>query len=64
VLREGPQQILQLELQEQADHLMREETIDNDDYADFIKWVVDAEQKKQDLSSVTDARVRALLQVQ
>jgi hypothetical protein len=53
-----------LELQEQADHLMREETIDNDDYADFIKWVVDAEQKKQDLSSVTDAGVRALLQVQ
>jgi hypothetical protein len=64
VLREGPQQILQLELQEQADHLMREETIDNDDYADFIKWVVDAEQKKHDLSSVIDAGVRALLQVQ
>ncbi|CAM6075347.1 unnamed protein product [Sphagnum tenellum] len=64
VLREGPQQILQLELQEQTDHLMKEETVDDDDYADWTKWVADAEQKKQDLSSVTDAEVLALLQVQ
>jgi len=43
---ERPQQILQLTLQEQADHFMREETADADDYADWIKWVADAEQKK------------------
>jgi hypothetical protein len=30
-------------LQEQADHFMREETTDADDYADWIKWVADAE---------------------
>jgi hypothetical protein len=34
VLLEGSQQILQLTLEEQADHFMKEETIDNDDYAD------------------------------
>jgi hypothetical protein len=34
VLMEGPQQILQLTLQEQADHFMREETADADNYAD------------------------------
>jgi hypothetical protein len=34
VLMEGPQQILQLTLQEQADNLMREEITDVDDYAD------------------------------
>jgi len=34
VLMEGPQQILQLTLQEQADNFMREEIIDANDYAD------------------------------
>jgi len=43
---------------------MREETVDDDDYANWIKWVADAEQKKHDLSSVTNAGVPALLQVQ
>jgi len=36
VLLEGPQQILQLTLQEQADDLMKEEITDADDYADWI----------------------------
>jgi predicted aspartyl protease len=65
VLMEGPQQILQLTLQEQADHFMREETADVDDYADWIKWVADAEQRKQALfGGVTNAEVPVLLQVQ
>jgi predicted aspartyl protease len=34
VLKEGPQQILQLTLQDQGDNLMREEISDVDDYAD------------------------------
>lgn len=46
VLQEGPQQILQLTLQKQVDHLMREETWEFDDYADWIKWVVDEEKKR------------------
>jgi hypothetical protein len=36
VLKEGPQQILQLTLQDQADDFMREEISDFDDYADWI----------------------------
>ncbi|CAN5963404.1 unnamed protein product [Sphagnum jensenii] len=65
VLMERPQQILQLTLQEQADHFMREETADADDYADWIKWVVDAEQRKQALfGGVTNVEVLMLLQVQ
>ncbi len=52
-------------MQEQADHFMREETADADDYADWIKWVADAEQRKQALAgSVTNAEVHVLLQVQ
>ncbi|CAM6077938.1 unnamed protein product [Sphagnum tenellum] len=34
VLQEGPEQILQLTLQEQADHLIKEEIWESDDYAD------------------------------
>jgi hypothetical protein len=33
-------------LQTQADNFMREETTDVDNYANWIKWVADAEQKK------------------
>jgi hypothetical protein len=36
VKSEGPQEILQLTLQEQADEFMKEEVIDSDDYADWI----------------------------
>jgi len=62
---EGPQQILQLTLQEQADNFMREEITDADNYADWIKWVADAEQKKQALADgLNHVEVPVLLQVQ
>jgi hypothetical protein len=65
VLLEGPQQILQLTLQEQVDDLMKEEITDADDYADWIRWVADAEQGKQALSGATNGvEVSVLLQVQ
>jgi hypothetical protein len=34
VLKEGPQQILQLMLQDTADNLLKEEITDAEDYAD------------------------------
>ncbi len=46
VKSEGPQEILQLILQEQADGFMKEEITDADDYADWIRWVSNAEQGK------------------
>ncbi len=64
VLKEGPQQILQLTLQDQTDDFMREEISDSDDYADWIQWVSDAEEGKQ--TSREPARcteVPALLQL-
>ncbi len=65
VLMEGPQQILQLTLQEQADNFMREEITDANDYVDWIKWVADAEQKKQTLADgLNHVEVPVLLQVQ
>jgi len=65
VLLEGPQQILQLTLQEQADDFMKEEITDADDYVDWIKWVSDAEQGKQALPGTANrAKVPVLLQVQ
>jgi len=47
VKSEGPQEILQLILQEQANGFMKEEITDADDYADWIRWVSDAEQGRQ-----------------
>jgi hypothetical protein len=47
VKSEGPQEILQLILQEQADGFMKEEITNADDYADWIRWVSDAEQGRQ-----------------
>jgi len=44
VKSEGPSEILQLILQEQADDFMNEEITEGDDYADWIRWVADAEQ--------------------
>jgi hypothetical protein len=40
---EGSSEILQLILQEQADDFMNEEITEGDDYADWIRWVADAE---------------------
>ncbi|CAM6061976.1 unnamed protein product [Sphagnum tenellum] len=46
MLKEGPEQILQLTLQDQTDEFMKEEVSDSDDYADWIRWVSDAEERK------------------
>ncbi len=43
---EGPQEILQLILQEQRDEFMTEEFTDADDYADWIKWASDCRAKQ------------------
>jgi len=65
VLLEGPHQMLQLTLQEQVDDFMKEEITYADDYADWIKWISDAEQGKQALlGAATCAEVHVLLQVQ
>jgi hypothetical protein len=64
VLKEGPQQILQLTLQDQASEFMREEISNSDDYADWIQWVFDAEKGKQiSREPARSAEVPALLQV-
>jgi len=64
VLQEGPEQILQLTLQEHADHLMKEEIWESDDYADWIEWVADEEKKRQTLTGLANSGVPTLLQVQ
>jgi hypothetical protein len=65
VKSEGPQEILQLILQEQADNFMKEEITDVDDYADWIQWVSDVEQGERVIST-TPKREKApvLLQLQ
>ncbi len=64
VMKEGPQQILQLTLQDQADNFMREEITDIDDYADWIQWVSDAEKGRQSsMEAARCAEVPALLQI-
>ncbi len=60
---EGPQEMLLLMLQEQSDEFMTEEVTDSDDYADWIKWVSDAEQSRQVVyESTQDTPVPLLLQ--
>jgi hypothetical protein len=46
VLQEGPEKILQLTLQDQADEFMKEEISESDDYGDWIQWVSDAEERR------------------
>jgi hypothetical protein len=43
---------------------MKEETGESDDYADWIKWVADEEQRKQLTSGAVNVKATALLQVQ
>jgi hypothetical protein len=45
--------MLRLMLQEQADGIMTEEIADGDDYADWIKWVSDAEKSRQTVHEST-----------
>ncbi len=49
---EGPQEMLRLMLQEQADEIMTEEIEEGDDYADWIRWVSDAEKSRQAMHDV------------
>jgi hypothetical protein len=63
VSSEGPQEMLRLMLQEQADVIMTEEITDGDDYADWIRWVSDAEESRQTMHRSThDVPVPLLLQ--
>jgi hypothetical protein len=63
VTSEGPPEILQLILQEQADGFMNEEVTDVDDYADWMRWVANAEQSKRAMSESTpDATMTLMLQ--
>ncbi len=63
VTSEGPLGILQLILQEQADGFMNEEVTDADDYADWMRWVADAEQSRRAMCESThDAAVTLMLQ--
>jgi hypothetical protein len=65
VLSEGPQQILQLMLQDKAADFMKEEVTNNDDYADWIQWAADAEQRKQKpLEARNAGQEFVLLQIQ
>jgi hypothetical protein len=48
---EGPPEILQLILQGQVDDFMKEEVTDGDDYADWIRWVADAEKSMREEST-------------
>jgi len=46
VLQEGPEQILQLTLQDQTDEFMKEKISESDDYGDWIQWVSDEEERR------------------
>jgi predicted aspartyl protease len=60
---EGPQEILQLILQEQRDEFMTKEFTDADDYADWIRWASDVEQSRQAVYETTQTSpVPSLLQ--
>jgi len=52
-------------MQHKADDLMREEITDADDYADWIQWAADEEQRMQSLSEEANAAEESvLLQIQ
>jgi len=55
VAKEGPQQILQLMLQDKAGDLLKEEITDDEDYADWIQWAAEEEQHMQSLSEIAIA---------
>jgi hypothetical protein len=63
VSSEGPQEMQQLMLQEQANGIMTEEIADGDDYADWIRWVSDEEKSRQTMHESThDVPTPLLLQ--
>jgi hypothetical protein len=53
VSSERPHEMLRLMLQEQADGIMIEEIMDGDDYANWIKWVADAEESRKIMHECT-----------
>ncbi len=62
VSSKGPQEMPRLMLQEQADGIMTEEITDGDDYANWIRWVFDAEKSRQTMyKSTHDVPVPLLL---
>ncbi len=64
VKEEGPQQILQLTMQNKTDELMREELTDDDDYADWIQWGAYEERRMQSVSEAAIvAEESVLLQI-
>jgi hypothetical protein len=64
MLAEGPHHILQLILQGQVDDFMEEETIDANDYANWIKWVSNVEERKHAIfESTSSVEGHVLLQV-
>jgi hypothetical protein len=52
---EGPQQILQFTLQSQTNNFMKEEIADADDYADWIQWAADGENRRKNPSESANA---------
>jgi len=65
VKKEGPQQILQQTMQNKANDLLKEELTDVDDYADWIQWAANEEQRMQSLSEAANAGDESiLLQIQ
>jgi len=64
VMFEGPEQIMQLILQEQVNGFMGEEIIDVDDYVDWLKWVFDAKKSKHAMFESTHyVQIPILLEV-
>ncbi len=61
IASEGSPGILQLTLQEQADNFMNEEITDADDYADWLRWVADAEQGRRTRRESTPDTVATLV---
>jgi len=63
VSSERPQEMLRLMLQEHADGIMTKEITYGDDYADWIRWVSDAEKSRQTVHESThDVPIPLLLQ--
>ncbi|CAK9203035.1 unnamed protein product [Sphagnum troendelagicum] len=61
VSSEGPRQILQITLQNQANEVMKEELSDADDYADWIRWATDGEHCKQNPSEAANITGKSVL---
>ncbi len=65
VNKEGLQQILQLTMHSNTDNVLTEELTDADDYADWIRWATEEEQRMPNLSEAANAvEESVLLQIQ